>query len=344
MGCLLATAAAQPTLVVLNKAEATASLLDPTTGKVRATAEVGEGPHEVAVSRDGRTAVVCDYGGRVPGSTLSVVDVEAGRTVRTIELVAPDGGDPDDGHKRYLRPHGIVYLPDGEHVAVTAEAARRLLLVHVPSGEVVAAIPTRQDLSHMVALTPDAKRAFVANIRSGSVSVLDLEKREHLDVVPTGDGAEGIAVHPERGECWVTNRGADTVSIVDTESLEVLDTLETGAFPIRIAFTPDGARALVSNARDGTVTVYDTATREPVAEIRMDAEPLEDEQREGRIFAEFEGTPVPIGILVQPDGRRAYVANTQADVITVLDLGELAVVDRFRAGAEPDGMAWAVPR
>ena len=44
-------------LIVLNKSDATASLIDLGTGAVVATMPVGTGPHEVAVSPDGRTAV-----------------------------------------------------------------------------------------------------------------------------------------------------------------------------------------------------------------------------------------------------------------------------------------------
>ena len=46
------------TLVVLNKAEASASLLDVATGHEIARLPTGDGPHEAAISPDGRTAVV----------------------------------------------------------------------------------------------------------------------------------------------------------------------------------------------------------------------------------------------------------------------------------------------
>ena len=60
------------TVVVLNKAEASASLLDAGTGRELAKVQVGSGPHEVAISPDGTTAVVANYGQRQPGNTLTV--------------------------------------------------------------------------------------------------------------------------------------------------------------------------------------------------------------------------------------------------------------------------------
>jgi YVTN family beta-propeller protein len=50
---------------------------------------------------------------------------------------------------------------------------------------------------------------------------------------------------------------------------------------------------------------------------------------------------VPVGLLIAPDGRRAWVASTNADVVSELDLATLAVVRRLTAGKEPDGLAGA---
>lgn len=320
---------AADTLIVLNKSDATASLIDPSTGRVRATATTGVGPHEAATSPDGRTVVVCNYGGQTPGSSLSVIDVEHGRTVRTIDL----GG--------YHRPHGIVFLDD-QRLAVTAEAERKLLLIDLNTGAVESTIDTASRVSHMVAVTPDGARAFVANIGSGSATVIDLATKKRLTNIETGAGAEGVAVHPSRPEVWLTNRGADTVTIIDTRSLEIITTLETGQEPIRVAFTPDGSRALVSCAESGDVWVYDAPGRTRVATINMDVQPVSDVEKKQRLFSDqFGQSPVPVGILIQPDGQRAYVSNTNADVISVIDLTSWRVVDRLTAGREPDGLAWS---
>jgi len=47
------------------------------------------------------------------------------------------------------------------------------------------------------------------------------------------------------------------------------------------------------------------------------------------------------GILVQPDGQRAYVAFAEDGFVAVLDLKTLEVVGKVEAGANPDGLAWA---
>ncbi len=315
------------TLLVLNKSEASVSFLSCATGKEIGRAPTGDGPHEVAISPDGRTAVVGNYGTRVPGSTLTVVAMPSMAVTKTIDL-----GD-------YHRPHGIAFLPEGQHVVVTCEAEKAVLEVDVKSGEVVQVSSTEQEISHMLGLHPEGELAFVANIGSGSVSVLDLEAGELIEIVETGAGAEGVDVSPDGKEVWVGNRDANNLTILDPDTLEITETLGCPSFPIRVKFTPDGQRVLVSNARSADVAVFDAATRKELARIPMKVEAVSD--RQDRLFGDsFGESPVPVGILIEPDGKRAFIANTNADVVSVIDLEKLAVVDRWRAGKEPDGLGY----
>lgn len=321
-------APAEGTLIVLDKSDATASLHSDAGGPARAKLPVGRGPHEVAVSPDGRTAVVCDYGEQEAGRTLTVLDLAGTRVARTIDL----------GEHR--RPHGIAYQSDGRHVVVTCEANQALLRVDVLEGEIVRVFPTEAQASHMVALAPDGARAFVANIGSGSVTAIDLAEGAILAQIATGAGAEGIAVAPDGREVWVGNRAADTLSVIDTEWLEVRATLPCATFPIRVEFTPDGKRALVSNANSGDVAVFDAAARKELARIPMQLAAVEGSEE--RVFGgQFGASPVPVGIEVARDGKRAWIADTNADLVTVLDLEKLAVVGRIPTGRQPDGMAWS---
>jgi len=48
------------------------------------------------------------------------------------------------------------------------------------------------------------------------------------------------------------------------------------------------------------------------------------------------------GILMQPDGQRAYVSCTPDDYIVVIDLKSLTVTSKINPGKNPDGLAWAV--
>lgn len=329
-GANAAASSASPsgTLLVLNKSDDTVSFIDLATSEVKATLPTGDAPHEVAVSDDGKTAVITNYGDSGnPGKTLTVVDVPGKKVLRTIDL------------GNYSRPHGIEWL-QGDEVAVTVEASKALLIVGVNDGKVKHAIATDQVGSHMVAVSPKHRRAFTANIGSGTSTVIDLSTRERITDVATGRGAEGIAVAPDGSEVWVTNRDANTVSIVDPATLKITGTLEPGEIPIRVKFTPDGTRALISNAKSGDVAVFDTVTKEKIARIPMqkEGEKLSSEARP--LVSQFGNGPVPVGILMPEPLSLAFVANTNADTITVIDLETFKIVNRLKAGREPDGLGY----
>jgi DNA-binding beta-propeller fold protein YncE len=316
------------TLIVLNKSEGSASLLDTASGQEVARVPTGEAPHEVAVAPDGGRAVVSNYGPRgKPGNTLTVFDVAAARVVETIDL------------GEYTRPHGVAWFADGRRIAVTAEGKKVLLVVDVDAGKIESAIDTGQDVSHMVVLTRDEKRAFVANISSGSVTAIDLEKKERLANIPIAAGTEGITLTRDDDFLWVTSRDADRVTVLDARTLAIVDTLACASFPIRAQASPDGRYVLVTTARSGEVVAFDAVRRREHYRVRMD---LAATETHGRLFgAAFANSSVPIGILVTPDSKLAYVAHANADVVSVLDIENWKVVGTLRAGKEPDGLGFS---
>jgi YVTN family beta-propeller protein len=323
-------AAGSGTLLVLNKSDNTVSLIDLASKESIATISTGVGPHEVAVSPDGKIAAVANYGNRArPGNTLTVIDVPAGKPLRTIDL----------GENR--RPHGITWLEANE-VAVTTEGSKALLVVDVGSAKLAKTVPTDQEGSHMVAVAPKLRRAFVANIGSGSVSIVDLKENRRIANIPTGDGAEGIDISPDQAEVWVANRAVNTVSVIDAASLKIIATLPCKDFPIRVKFTADGERVLVSNAGSGDVAVFDAAQRQEVRRISMQVKASEQSSTSDRLFStRFGQSPVPVGILIAPELNQAFVANTNADVVIVIDLKTWQIADRLTAGNEPDGLGYS---
>ena len=325
---LLPAMATAETLTVLNKAEATASLIDLDSGTVLVTLPTGDGPHEAATSPDGALVIAANYGTRgKPGNTLTLIDVAGGSVVKTIDL------------GKYSRPHGVQWLADGKRAVVTAEDNEALVIVDIDDGRVVQAIKTGQKVSHMVAVVPDGSRAFVANIGSGTMTVIDLDKGERIANIVTGDGAEGIDVTPDGHEVWVTNRAHDTVSVIDASTLEIQATVKSAAFPIRARITPDGQRVLVSNARSADLAVFDTKTRKEIHRISMQAGAVDSDSK---LFGDqFGDSSIPIGVVVDPSGKRAWVALAGSDLIVELDADTWSITRTLKAGREPDGMSYS---
>ena len=302
-------------LVVLNKSGYTAMIIDMESKEVLATLPTGVAPHEAEISPDGRYALASNYGeyDGEPGNTLTVIDMQEMVVDREIDL------------GEYARPHGLAWFNDGEHVAVTAEVQEALIVLHFPTDEIVQVIPTNQQRSHIVQLSSDNSKAYVANIDYGTLSIIDMQAGEVLAQLDTGEGAEGISISPDESELWITNRYEDTVSIIDLNNYEVIETIQAGSFPIRSNFTPDGNHVLVANMQSGDVSVFDTVNRTEI--MRIDLEPDSDLNAG------------PVGMLKIP-GNRILVAGTQTDKLYVIDMETFEIIDQIETGEEPDGMAF----
>lgn len=307
-------------LLVGNKSADTVWRLSLADGRKLGEVESGQGPHEIVVAADAGVAVVSDYGRDRPGNSLTVIDLGAGHTTRSIDL----GAHP--------RPHGMRFLPGGRRLLATTEDSAALLLVDVDAGKVERAIDIGDGKGHMVALSADASVAYVSKLGAGTVVRIDVGEAKKTHEVPAGKGAEGIAVAAD-GSVWVSNRDDGTVTVHDPDTLAILATLDSPGFPIRVAFTADGAHALVTNARAATLAVFDARARTPVATVALAPQGVEfQETMLGR-------AALPIGAIADPAGGRVFVAVSGADRIAVVDTGSWKVEAYWDTGQEPDALA-----
>lgn len=310
---VMAPASAQtPTarLVVLNKEDATLVTVDPATGRVLGRVPTGEGPHEVAVSADGRTAVVGNYGAQTPGGTLSVIDLVAMKELHRVD-VSP-----------LRRPHGVFF--NGGSVFFTSETNRIIARYDLAGNKIDWLFGTGQAGTHMVWVNADASKMYACNIGSDSISILERGANPlawNQTVIPVGKGPEGFDVTPDGRQIWAAHSRDGGISIIDIEQKKVIATmsLETKRSN-RLKFTPDGTLALVSDLDAGELFVIDVAARNLRKKIPL-----------GRMVE---------GILIPPDGARAYVAVNGDNYIAVVDLKTLTVTGRIEPGKGPDGMAW----
>ncbi len=297
-------------LVVLNKADGTASFLEGGTLRILGGAPAGEDPHEAVASPDGRLVYVANYGGGKDGRTVTVLDPARCAREAVIDLGEHRG------------PHGLALTRDGKTLWVTCEGSGALVAVDTASRKVVRAIPTGDKGSHMVVLTHDERRAFTANMHSDTVSVIDLRKGVLERLVTCEKGPEGIDLAPDGRSLWVGNRAAASVSIVDVKSLAVVGRIAVGEIPIRVRAWPDGGRILVSHYKSEDLRIYDAATRAEIRKMPIGG--------------------VPIGILPVPGTRSlAYVARSRAGTVAVVDLDTGETVREAPTGREPDGMTVA---
>jgi len=141
-----ASVARADVVVVASNAESTIVLVDPDTNRELARLPTGDGPHEVAVSPDGRFAYVADSGaGKGPGRTITVVDL-VNRSIRT----RFDLG-------QYTSPHDLRVSADGTRLWVACAPAKVVLEVDAGTGTVRRVWSTGLDGGWMLAPSPDGR-------------------------------------------------------------------------------------------------------------------------------------------------------------------------------------------
>jgi len=325
-------------LLALSKRNHTLAIVDAVSLHVVARAPVGPDPHEVIASSDGKTAYVSIYGfGRY--HALSVIDLVGQKALPDIDTGALNG------------PHGLAFV--GGKLWFTAEGAKAIAAYDPASAKVDWIMGTGQNRTHMIYVAPDLKHIYTTNVSSASVSILEQValppmgpppgmkpppgssppapppggNQPRMDwnqtVIPVGKCDEGFDVSPDGRELWTANAEDGTLSVVDLATRAVAATLDAKTFGAnRLKFTPDGKLVMISSLRDGDLVIYDASSRKEFKRVRI-----------GHGAA---------GILMDPEGNRAFIACGPDNYVAVLDLKTLEVTDHIDVGGEPDGLALAI--
>jgi YVTN family beta-propeller protein len=304
------------TVVAVNQQSDTITLIDLKTMEAYRHVAVVAGPHEAAVSPDGRSVLVTNYNKQGAGQqkTLSLIALPSGDTIRTIDL------------GEYRAPHDVRWV-DATHVVVTVEGSKALLLVNVTSGAVERVFRTELEVSHMLALSTDRTRLYCSNMRSGSVTAFDFKTGAKIKDVPTGKECEGVGVTPDGRWVWAGNRAEDTISIIDTRTLEVTKRIPSPGFPYRVQFTPDGKLALIPHANSSSLVVADVASQSIVKSITLGMTKVEK--------------PSTAGVFPHPNNRHVFVTVRNDNSMLVLDLVSGETLGRVEVQNSPDGVSYS---
>jgi YVTN family beta-propeller protein len=306
-----------PALLVLEKDDHSLAIVDPTALKVVARVEAGPDPHEVVASEDGKFAYISNYGAfSNPQHTLSVVDLVAQKALPPIDL------------SPLLAPHGLQFM-NGK-VYFTVEGSKAIGSYNPTTQRVDWILGIGQNRTHMLVVAKDMSHIFTSDVNSDAITILDSDR--HADVsgwtethVPVGKGPEGFDVSPDGKVLWAANAHDGTVSIIDVATKKVVQTVDARVKSAnRLKFTPDGRYALISLLGGSDLVVMDARSRAVIKGVNLGG-----------------GSA---GILMNPNGRLAYVAVSRGNYVSVINLETLQIDGRIPTGKGPDGMAWAVRR
>lgn len=303
-------------LLIANKGDHSLGIIDPLEGKEVATVdEGGFTGHEVAASPDGRRAFVPIYGNSgvgkpgTDGATVAVIDLSTRKLVDTLELAKP------------LRPHCAVFGPENGLLYVTTELGDSVTVIDPKTLQIVGSVPTGQAESHMLAITRDGKRGYTANVGPGTVSVLDLERREKIALIPVSRETQRISLSIDDRWVFTADQTQPQLAVIDTAKNQVTQWIPLAGLGYGTAPTHDGKWLIVAEPPVGKVEVVDLKSMRVVHSISVPKAPQE--------------------VLVRPDDQVAYVSCDASKQVAAINLKTWNVDKLIDAGKSADGLAWA---
>ena len=312
---------AEGVLLVANQGDQTLSIIDPVAAKQVAAVPVGGiTGHEVVASPDGRTAYVPIYGDSgvgkpgTDGRNMVVIDIASRKVI----------GNVDFGHG--VRPHCVVYDPNSGLLYVTTELDQTVTAIDPHTLKIVGSIPTSRAESHMLALSHDGRLGYTANVDPGTVSVLDMNARKTITVIPISAQTQRVSISNDDRLVFTADQSKPQLAVIDTSTNKVKTWVPLPAPGYGTASTRDGRWLLVALPSAGKVAVVDLGTLKAARTIDVPDGPAE--------------------IVVRPDGMVAYVSCPRSNQVAVIDLSQKdptqwKVQTRIDAGKYSDGLAWA---
>lgn len=268
-------------------------------------------PHECALSPDGKTICVSEYGVQnsgaadAGGDTVAVVDVAAREVTARISC---------DGMRR---PHGIAFDASGA-LYVLSESADHLLVKRDPRapGGFDFARKTGGKKGHMLAVRRDGSRAFFMNIESRNVTTIDPRDPKSAPVVVCqGENPEGFCFSADESTLYVANRGGADIAAIDARQLRTTGVIQTRKSPLRMAMDGRGRIACIHFADDFAVSVLNPETGAEEASFTPPAP---------AVFAGFDA------------GKRRAVLSLQDDTARIYNADSWKPEQVIAARAEPD--------
>lgn len=163
-----------------------------------------------------------------------------------------------------------------------------------------------------------ATTAYVANLASGSLSVLDTSSNTISDTIPLSINTYGAAVNPAGTRVYIVDNLNNTLTVLNTADNSIVDTVSVGDYPVAVTVNPAGTVAYVSNENDGSVSVIDLAIN--------------------AVITTMVGFNSPAQIAFNLSGSTAYVCNRGGATVSVIDTASNTITHAISVGTSPTGV------
>jgi YVTN family beta-propeller protein len=173
-----------------------------------------------------------------------------------------------------------------------------------------------------VAVDLKTNTIYVANLLSGTLSLISGRTSKVTATIPAGTFPFGIAADPKTKRIYVTDlTGGEQgqLVVISARTQKLVATVPVGSLPLYVAANPKTNTIYVSNLEDNTVSVISGKTNTVTATIPVGFEPN--------------------GIAANPKTNTIYVANSSDNTVSVINGRTNSVTATIPVGLGPGGVA-----
>jgi YVTN family beta-propeller protein len=258
---------------------------------------------------------------------VTVIDTGFDRVMSTINVGKRPRGIRirEDGQVIYVALSGSPVAPPGvdpRTLPPSDRSADGIGVIDVESGMLREKIESGADPEDF-SLGKEGQHLYASNEDTAEVSIVDLASRKVIARLKVGTEPEGVATSPDGKWVYVTCEGTNEVYVIDTDKREIRTKFKTGARPRQIAFHQKMARAYVTCENGSCVSVIDVEQHKEIKQIRPEGKPVR-----------------PMGIVLSPDGTRAFVTTGRSKSVLVINTGDNSIAATIAdVGDRPWGIA-----
>lgn len=312
-----------PLLAVVEENANHVSIYNPESGKKLGSITVGFLPHEITLTRDGKTAYVSNFGIRdydsgsgTPGASISVIDLPT--LSEKFRLYTFDPADYRDYGQIDSAPHGVKLRPPYENqLFVNIEKGNKVLVFDVNEKKLVKQFPVSPN-THNLFFSPDGKTLWLMAGKDGVIRV-DADSGQVTGTVTLPSAVRGLKYTPDHR--YLMASAVNQIVFIDPNSMTIQKQFDNlGVGPILYSdITPDQRYIIAPAAFDHQVIVIDTASAKVIKRLVTGLN--------------------PINVLINPDGKFAYISNATDKHISKIDLNTFEVT-AIRTHEGPNGLAF----
>lgn len=302
---LIATELNQKTYAYIpNAAEGTISVIEVGQDKSNEKIEIGDSvSHGIAATKDGRKI----YTGNLENGSVFIYDTKLKSIIKEIDVGR--------------NVHGIDITPDGKKVLVASgdlqegEEFNYITIIDTKEDKATFTIKSEGKSPAHIDFTKDSKMAFVSNVMSNDVSMINMEEGKIIKNIKVGMMPNETELSPDDKLLYVANVQSGNLSVIDIKEKKEIYKINVSPGTHGIAVSKDGKEIWTSNRFSKNIAIIDAKNRKVLKEIKVDGEPNH--------------------IAITPDGKYAYVSILISNEVTVIDTKTYEIIEQIKVGEEP---------